>query len=83
MSFGTVAMSYMSVMAPPTTWHRLKTVLTTSVTSVTVTFDEPAALGNTHTLFAVVMFDDPVTSISSTNWGTTMLDGSGNNGAAL
>lgn len=82
MSYGTVAASYLAV-GSASTWHRLKTVLTTNVTSVTVTFDEATALGNTHTLFAVVMFDDPVTSITSTNWGTTMLDGSGNTGAAL
>ena len=69
--------------AGSTIWQRLKTVTVTGVSSVTATFDEVASLDNTHTLFAVVMFDDPVTSITSTNWGTTMLDGSGNNGAAL
>lgn len=83
MSFGMVAASYFTVAQSPFIWHRLKTVTTTGVTSATVTFDETEYLDATHTLFAVVMFDDPITSIVSTNWGTTMLDGSGNNGAAL
>ena len=64
-------------------WHRLTTVTTTGVNDVTLAFDELEALDSTHTLVAIVMFDDPITSIASTSWGTAMLDGSGNNGAAL